>query len=94
MTCFDINIKYMHAGMNHCLAAAAESRWQKSAMMQIWEEFEASTLKDRRGDWVAQNWRQLLLFLWIYWKEIWKTLLDPGWTLLFTTAISKSNLLA
>ena len=31
LTCFDINIKYMHAGTNHCLAAAAVSRRQKSA---------------------------------------------------------------
>lgn len=29
--CFDINIKYMHAGMKPCLAAAALSRRQKSA---------------------------------------------------------------
>lgn len=29
---FDINIKYMHAGMNHCLAAAAVSRRQESAL--------------------------------------------------------------
>lgn len=29
--CFDMNNKYMHAGMNHCLAAAAVSRRQKSS---------------------------------------------------------------
>lgn len=31
-TLFLINIKYMHAGMKHCLAAADVSRRQKSAM--------------------------------------------------------------
>ncbi len=31
LTCFDINIQYMHAGMRHYLAAAAVSRRQKSA---------------------------------------------------------------
>lgn len=31
LTCFDINIQYMHAGMKHCLAAAAVNRRQKSA---------------------------------------------------------------
>ena len=30
--CFDINMKYMHAGMDYCLAAAAVSRGQRSAI--------------------------------------------------------------
>lgn len=34
--CFNINIKYMHAGMIYCLAAAAVSRGQKDG--KTWEE--------------------------------------------------------
>lgn len=38
--CFDINIKYMHVGMNDCFAAAVLSRREKTVI---------------RADWATQN---------------------------------------
>ena len=68
----------MHAGMNHCLAAAAESRWQKSAMMG---GSEVETTLFISSNLLKGNIKNV-------------TLLDPGRTLLFTAEISKSNLVA